>query len=472
MKQKKLLAGVLCLGLLAAPSTALADSTDVSLIVNDAYVGENAQAQGAQGFFAQIAGDKTATAAQRKDAQNALDTLLGKRNKPSWYDSLVHLDPQDPKNPASLHKLEQSLSYMQAINDYRTSVGLEAWDVNLEMVAQSIVNTFYSADMLNHSGAYDGFENIAWGNYGDAAYTGGATPETMTGAMWQWITMEKQIWDEAIASGSFNGQPVDVNFLEQNKHDVYQIAMQGGVYSALCGLTGHYLNFINTNVGAMGFAFGNISNSYGSIALWRGIWSGSMTLDDYAERVRAASGDAGQVYVSDAGRTMIPLRLVSETMDYTTTWQPDGSIHIASPDGKVDVTLKVGSRNYTANGKAGIFETMPTLKNDRTYLPARDFTELYGDIYWDNATRTVWVAQGEGLQYRVIGDKLLRADSQGIKQLALPVGITVMGSASTDPIRSHYSKDGDNFIVLETRTGDAQLFRDDGDHLTYLKDVD
>ena len=84
----------------------------------------------------------------------------------------------------------------------------------------------------------------------------------------------------------------------------------------------------------------------------------------------------GQVYINDAGRTMIPLRLVSETLDYETNWQPDGSIQITSADGTVDVTLQIGNTAYTANGETGTFATAPTLKNDRAYLPARDFTEL------------------------------------------------------------------------------------------------
>lgn len=140
---------------------------------------------------------------------------MGKRDKPSWYDSLVKLDPNDNKNPATLHKLQQTLSYMQAINDYRVSIGLNELEVDLESVAQAIVNSFYSADNIAHSGAYDSFENIAWGRYGDQPYTGGSTPETMTGALYQWITSEKAIWDQAVATGQFAGQYVDSQFLEQ-----------------------------------------------------------------------------------------------------------------------------------------------------------------------------------------------------------------------------------------------------------------
>lgn len=105
--------------------------------------------------------------------------------------------------------------------------------------------------------------------------------------------------------------------------------------------------------------------------------------------------DIGQPFITSDGRTMIPLRLVSEELGYQTDWQEDGTIHITSDDGTVDVTLMVGADNYMANGKPGVFGTQPTLWNDRTYLPARDFMELYGTVNWDNDTRTVTVKTGE-----------------------------------------------------------------------------
>lgn len=182
----------------------------------------------------------------------------------------------------------------------------------------------------------------------------------------------------------------------------------------------------------------------------------------------------GQAYISDAGRTMIPLRLVSEVLDYQTDWQPDGSIRIHSADGTVDVTLQVGSTAFTANGVSGTFETAPTLKNDRTYLPARDFTELYGDIYWDNDSRTVWIAQGKDLQYQVIGGRLLRADNDGIQQMALPEGYTIYDPGGTDPILGQRVIDGTSYLALlcqDSWKEPAPLFRDDGDHLTFVTNI-
>lgn len=113
------------------------------------------------------------------------------------------------------------------------------------------------------------------------------------------------------------------------------------------------------------------------------------------DKTVATNEDIGQPYITSDGRTMIPLRLVSEGLGYQTEWQEDGTIHITSDDGMVDVRLTVDADNYLANGKPGVFSTRPTLWNDRTYLPARDFMELYGTVKWDNDTRTVTVKTGE-----------------------------------------------------------------------------
>lgn len=182
----------------------------------------------------------------------------------------------------------------------------------------------------------------------------------------------------------------------------------------------------------------------------------------------------GQVYINDAGRTMIPLRVVSETMGYTTDWQPDGSIHITSPDGTVDVTLTVGSTAYTASGTAGTFETAPTLKNDRAYLPARDFSELYGSIYWDGDSRSVWIENGDAVTYRVLGNNLLRADGDGIAPVAMPEGYEVSSLGKPDQVVNERVIDGVGYVAINYNMNHSQqcpLFRDDGDHMTYLATI-
>lgn len=188
----------------------------------------------------------------------------------------------------------------------------------------------------------------------------------------------------------------------------------------------------------------------------------------------ATDETTGRPYINDAGRTMIPLRLVSETMDYTTEWQKDGSIHITSQDGSMDVSLKVGSTAYTANGTAGNFNIAPVLKNNRTYLPARDFTELYGNIYWDNGSRIVWIYSSEDTLYEIIGYNLVRSNADGISIVNMPEGYEIKNIHKRDILMNQRVIGGTGYVAVNYSSNinrRCSLFRDDGGHMTYLSNI-
>lgn len=147
---------------------------------------------------------------------------------------------------------------------------------------------------------------------------------------------------------------------------------------------------LTTGIMAMSLAVPAFATSYPALE----VASTDLTLVINGKTIET-NEEIGQPFITSDGRTMVPLRLVSETLGYKTVWQEDGTIHITSADETVDVMLTVGADNYLANGKPGVFDTRPTLLNDRTYLPARDFMELYGVVKWDNDTRTVTITTGE-----------------------------------------------------------------------------
>lgn len=187
------------------------------------------------------------------------------------------------------------------------------------------------------------------------------------------------------------------------------------------------------------------------------------------------SAEAGEAYINDAGRTMIPLRLVNAALHYQTDWQSDGSIHLTNKTGTLDVTMKIGSTAFTAGGKTGHFETAPTLKNDRTYLPARDFSELYGSIYWDNASRTVWITQGNSIQYQVFGTKLMAATAEGIQPLAMPDGYVPNDATPGTALCVNRTINDTTYLAIACNGQDnaspVPLFRVDEGYLTYLTSV-
>lgn len=186
------------------------------------------------------------------------------------------------------------------------------------------------------------------------------------------------------------------------------------------------------------------------------------------------SENMGQAYINDDGRTMIPLRLVNSSLGYETDWQNDGSIHISSKNGEVDVNLKVGSTSYLANGVVGNFETKPVIKNDRTYLPARDFSELYGSIYWDDLTRTVWIYQDTNPCYKIIGNNLVRANGSEICNVLMPKGQEVSSIGKADYVATQRTIGDSSYVGIlydGNHSQQCELFRDDGEKLTYLTKI-
>ncbi|MDO4281901.1 MAG: copper amine oxidase N-terminal domain-containing protein [Peptococcaceae bacterium] len=182
----------------------------------------------------------------------------------------------------------------------------------------------------------------------------------------------------------------------------------------------------------------------------------------------------GQAYINESGRTMVPLRVVGDNLNYTTDWTSDGKIHISGKDGKVDVTLQVGSKEYTANGQAGQFATAPLVRDGRTYLPARDFSELYGSIYWDGESRTVLICSEVENGYYIIGNHLLRGNAEGIASVSMPEGYDVSSFGKPDQVANQRIIDGTGYVAINYNYNHSQqcpFFRDDGDHMTLLATI-
>lgn len=188
----------------------------------------------------------------------------------------------------------------------------------------------------------------------------------------------------------------------------------------------------------------------------------------------AEDASLGQAYINETGRTMVPLRVVGDYLGYSTDWTPDGTIHVSDDTGRVDVTMRVGSLDYSANGQAASLGTAPLIREGRTYLPARDFAQIYGTIDWDQATQSVWIGDADTPLYRVEGTDLVRVTKAGRQAVALPQGQEVSVMPPDDPSRVETAKreaDGRTYVAIQNHskfTGLCDLYRDDGDHMTAL----
>ena len=248
----------------ATANTAFASDVTVSSYAHPATSYDSTSAKStASGLFASVMNNESFTLAQRDDAAKAFAILHGSTEKPDWYDSKVKLNSGED-SPDNITRLNNSISYMRAINEYRKSRGLKPLGVSLYATAIAINDAFYSANIFGHAKHYKTFENLAWGSYSDGIYDGGTATDTMTGAMKMWITDEKAKYDDFIAKGMSDKE------------------IESKYYSTV----GHYLNFIHPKLTAMGLTSGNISDKYGTVISWEAkAGNVPFTLDEYQKLI-------------------------------------------------------------------------------------------------------------------------------------------------------------------------------------------
>jgi sugar lactone lactonase YvrE len=101
--------------------------------------------------------------------------------------------------------------------------------------------------------------------------------------------------------------------------------------------------------------------------------------------------DAQPEIVND--RTMVPVRIITETLGYTVTFNDaDRSLQLVKDGVAIELYVdKTGVKRIVQGKDASVKETdvAPYIKEDRTYVPVRFFAEEIGlDVQWDAATRT------------------------------------------------------------------------------------
>ncbi len=93
--------------------------------------------------------------------------------------------------------------------------------------------------------------------------------------------------------------------------------------------------------------------------------------------------DLGGCYIAD-GRTMIPLRAVSEALGLEVTWNADTKTIGLVPLSGAPLELKVGSDEIVRDGEVTQMDTACVLKDSRTYVPLRFVSNALGsNLTWE-----------------------------------------------------------------------------------------
>lgn len=98
--------------------------------------------------------------------------------------------------------------------------------------------------------------------------------------------------------------------------------------------------------------------------------------------------------ITKSGRTLVPLRVVSEGLGATVEWNGETrTIAISRRERRVSLTL--GSEKALVDGKEIRLEVPAQLVKDTTYVPLRFVGEALGaNVNWDSKIRTVYVDRG------------------------------------------------------------------------------
>ncbi|MCK5848134.1 MAG: hypothetical protein KAH01_02920 [Caldisericia bacterium] len=105
----------------------------------------------------------------------------------------------------------------------------------------------------------------------------------------------------------------------------------------------------------------------------------------------------GEIHSLDAepfineGRTMVPLRFISESFKAKVLWN-NTIQEITILDNGVKIILKIGSRDMFVNQKKILLDSPPLIQKNRTFVPIRAISEaLHAVIEWDAVEQIVTV---------------------------------------------------------------------------------
>lgn len=147
-----------------------------------------------------------------------------------------------------------------------------------------------------------------------------------------------------------------------------------------------------------------------------------------------------------AGRTMVPLRGIFESLGAQVNWDA-ATRSITANKGDTAVQLTIGQRTAMVNGSLVSLDVPALIQHGTTMVPLRFVSEALGaDVKWLEATQTV----------SIVTDQQYAVDT--MNSVVIPAGIVIPVSLNKT-LSSATNKQGDGFsaTVLSNRDGDAEF---------------
>lgn len=142
--------------------------------------------------------------------------------------------------------------------------------------------------------------------------------------------------------------------------------------------------------------------------------------------------DPNMPAVSIDGRTMLPMRGISEELGCEVTWNEDARQVYAVSDTHT-VVFQIDSTTGYKNGEAFTMDVAPMIINDRTMLPVRALADALDlEVTWDDPTRTVYIGEtgNEGTTNQTPTENEDTQESAPVTQSVKLTGLSVPASKS------------------------------------------
>lgn len=151
-------------------------------------------------------------------------------------------------------------------------------------------------------------------------------------------------------------------------------------------------------------------------------------------------------FIDQNSRTMVPLRFIGEGIGAYVDWTVGTQKITVKQDGCV-IELAIGSFKASVDGKTVQLDTQPVLKGGRTMVPLRFVSEQLGcSVSWNAREQAVYIVSREEVDQKIVVD-LTTAKNANIRQGPGTV-YPVVSQVSDGSVLTAVSKSGDWYEVL------------------------
>ena len=125
--------------------------------------------------------------------------------------------------------------------------------------------------------------------------------------------------------------------------------------------------------------------------------------------------DQNPVIIND--RTMVPMRAIFEKLGASVSWDGETKTVTAEGSGR-KIVLPVGSTVAAVNGEAVFLDSPAVIIEGRTLVPVRFVSEAMGaEVTWDAGARTVCIKEGNNILSAEMSAALSELDTRYDKKL-------------------------------------------------------